>query len=78
MRAVIVGAGSLAVMIARLLLRRNQEVVIVQRDKARIEAISSELDCGFLWGDGSKPAMLSEADPKSTDFLFCLTGEHEK
>lgn len=77
MRAVFVGASSLAVMTARFLLRRRHEVIIIERNKERIEALAGELDCGFLLGDGSKPALLREADPARTDVLFCLTGNDQ-
>ncbi|NIR59617.1 MAG: TrkA family potassium uptake protein [Gammaproteobacteria bacterium] len=77
MRAVFVGGGSLAVMTARLLLERGHEVVIIERDKERITALSEDLDCGFLHGDGSKPAILEEADPGRTDLLFCLSGNDQ-
>jgi len=58
---------------AQFLLRRGHEVVIIERDKDRIQALSEEIDCGFLHGDGSRPAMLREADPAHTDVLFALT-----
>jgi len=77
MRAVFVGASALVVMTARFLLRRRHEVVIIEQDKARIDTLASELDCGFLYGDGSKPAILREADPAHTDVLFCLTGDDQ-
>ncbi len=77
MRAVFVGAGTLSVTTARRLIKRGYEVVVIDRDKARIEALSAELDCGFLHGDGSTPALLREADPKLTDVLFCLTGNDQ-
>lgn len=77
MRAVFVGAGSLSVMTVRLVLERGHEAVVIERDKQRIEALADELDCGFLHGDGSKPAVLREADPSATDFLFCLTGDDQ-
>ena len=77
MRVDIVGAGALSVTTARRLLKRGHEVVVIDRDKARIEALSAELDCGFLHGDGSTPALLREADPKLTDVLFCLTGNDQ-
>ncbi len=73
MRAVFVGAGSLSVTTTRYLLKRGHEVVIIERDKEVIEALSPELDCGFLHGDGGRPVVLREADPEHTDFLFCLT-----
>jgi trk system potassium uptake protein TrkA len=77
MRAVFIGATSLAVITAKLLLKRQHEVVIIEQDKARIDALSEEMDCGFLQGDGSKPAILHEADPAETDVLFCLTGNDQ-
>ena len=77
MRAVIVGASSLSVMIARLLLARGHEVVIIERDKERITALAETLDCGVINGDGSKPAILKEADPSHTELLFCLTGDNQ-
>jgi trk system potassium uptake protein TrkA len=77
MRVIFVGASRLAVMTARLLLERGQQVVIIERDKALIDELSDELDCGFLHGDGSKPAILRELGPKETDLLFCLTGNDQ-
>lgn len=77
MRAVFVGAGSLSVMTVRLLLERGHEAVLIEKNKQRIDALSDELDCGFLHGDGSKPAVLREADPSATAILFCLTGDDQ-
>ncbi len=77
MRAVFVGASSLAIMTVKLLLKRGHEVVIIERDKAHIDALAETLDCGILNGDGSKPAMLKEADPTHTDILFCLTNDDQ-
>ena len=77
MRAVFIGASSLAIHTARLLLARGHEVVFIERDKERIDLLTEELDCGFLHGDGSKPAILREADPKQTHYLYCLTGNDQ-
>lgn len=77
MRIAFIGSSRLAVETARNLLKRGNEVVIIEKEKARIEELSAELDCGFLNGDGSKPAVLREADPGHTDILFCLTGSDE-
>lgn len=77
MRAVMIGAGSLTLMTARLLLKHGHEVVIIDADKARLDSLATELDCGFLCGDGSKPAILREADPEHTALLFCLTGNDQ-
>lgn len=77
MRAVFIGTSTITLMAVRILLRRGHEVVIIERDKERIEALGEELDCGFIHGDGGKPAILREADPDSTAFLFCLTGNDQ-
>jgi len=77
MRAVFIGASALSVMTARFLLARGHEVVIIEKEKEVIDALSAELDCGFLHADGAKPAVLREADPEHTDVLFCLTGSDQ-
>ena len=77
MKFVFIGAGSLAVATMRLLIERNHEVVLMERDKARIDALVDELDCGFIHGDGSHPAVLREAMPEETDALFCLSGRDQ-
>ena len=77
MRAVLIGAGSLTQMTTRLLLKHGHEVVIIDKDKSKLDSLATELDCGFLCGDGSKPAILREADPEHTERLFCLTGNDQ-
>jgi trk system potassium uptake protein TrkA len=77
MRAVFIGAGVLAITTARYLLKRGHEVVVIERDRELIQELSLELDCGFIHGDGSKPAILREADPEHTDTLFCLTNSDQ-
>lgn len=76
MRAVFVGASPATLAAVRVLLERNHEVVIVEQDREVIESMD-ELDCGVLHGDGSRPAILKEADPENTDFLFCLTSNDQ-
>lgn len=77
MRVVLVGASAVAVATAKILLKRGNDVVIIERDLAKIESLSGSLDCGFLHGDGSKPAILREAGPKETDALLCLTNHDQ-
>lgn len=77
MRAVIIGSSTLSLMTARILLKRGHEVVIIEKNKEQIESLSDSLDCGILNGDGSKPAILKETDPATTDVLFCLTGNDQ-
>jgi trk system potassium uptake protein TrkA len=73
MRIAFVGASKITIMTARYILEHKHEVIIVENDKNLIDQLSSELDCGFLHGDGSTPELLRELAPEQTDFLFCLT-----
>lgn len=77
MRAVFVGATNFTLMTVRQLLKRRHEVIIIEKDEEVIRNLSEELDCGFLHGDGAKPAILREANPEDTDVLFCLTGQDQ-
>lgn len=74
MRVVIVGGGSLGARSARLLTRRGHEVVVIESDAETARLLSESVDCGVLHGDGTRPAVLGEADPAHADALLTLTG----
>lgn len=77
MRVVFIGAGELTMLTTQQLLKHGHDVVIIEQDKACIDDMSNEIAAGFIHGDGSKPAILREADAKATDFLFTLTGNDQ-
>jgi len=77
MRAVFIGASPATIATAKVLLSRGHEVVIIEQDKEKAESLTESLDCGILHGDGSRPAILKEADPKGSDFLYCLTNNDQ-
>ena len=77
MRFVFIGSGSLAVLTGRMLTKRGHDVILIERDRAVIDALQEELDVGFLHGDGTRPAILREADPEATDLLFCVTHDDQ-
>jgi trk system potassium uptake protein TrkA len=77
MRVVFVGASDLAIATVRRLLKAGHEVVVIDKNKQKIEELSEELDCGFLHGDGSRPSKLEEVGPDNTDFLFCLSNDDQ-
>lgn len=77
MRIVFVGGSSLAVAAARILSERGHEVVIIDGDREKLDALGEGLDIGLLHGDGTRPELLREADPSDTDVLFCLTANDQ-
>jgi trk system potassium uptake protein TrkA len=76
-RILFIGAGALAARTARVVQRRGHEVVMVERAKAVLDSLASQLDCGFIHGDGTKPSVLKEADAASADVLLALTGDDQ-
>lgn len=73
MRVVVVGASREALVMIRLLLDRGWDVILVEEDQERIDALKEEFDCAFLHGDGTRPTILKEADPREEDILLTLT-----
>ena len=77
MRAVFIGSSPFSVMTAHILMKRGHEVVMVERSKERIDALAEDLPCGYLHGDGTRPALLKEAAPAQTDILYCMTNNDQ-
>lgn len=77
MKIVFIGASSLAVATAERLLDLGHEVIIIESDENVIEGLMRHIDCVFIHGNGSKPAILKETDPESIDLVFCLTKSDE-
>jgi trk system potassium uptake protein TrkA len=75
MRIAIVGASELGVHTACRLLEYDHEVIIVEKDRDRIETLSEDIACSFVHGDGSRPSILKELGPSQTDILLCLTDQ---
>lgn len=73
MRIAFVGAGEITLRTAELLIKRGHEVIIIEKDAKMIDDLSETMDCSFLNGDGSNPAILKEVSPEQTDVLFCLS-----
>lgn len=72
MRTAFIGTSSLTLSTAETLLEAGHEVIIIERDRDRIETLADQLDAGFIHGDGTAPDVLSDAEPENTDVLFCL------
>ncbi|WP_230534528.1 potassium channel family protein [Microvirga roseola] len=73
MRIVIVGASHLAVRTAAMLIEENHAVIIIDRNRDKLNDVAGHLDCGLIHGDGSRPEILKEASPEASDCLLCLT-----
>jgi trk system potassium uptake protein TrkA len=77
MRIVIVGATSLSVAVTRKLISSGHDLVIVDRDRRRLEQIGEQMDCGLIEGDGTLPSTLRNAAGDGADVLLSLTDHDE-
>ncbi|MEM8824451.1 MAG: TrkA family potassium uptake protein [Pseudomonadota bacterium] len=73
MRIVIVGGSKFGVATATRLIETGHEVVMIDKDRAKLERLSEELDCGMIAGDGTSPAVLRDVWSDESDVLIALT-----
>ncbi|MFB6092488.1 MAG: TrkA family potassium uptake protein [Haloquadratum sp.] len=72
-RTVIVGGGRVGQRTARVLDDRGHDVVVIERDPDRAEAISDEYIATVIQGDATKPSILTQVDLDRTDVAAALT-----
>jgi trk system potassium uptake protein TrkA len=73
MRAIILGASRFGASIADRLIEANHEVVLIDKDRDRLEKLSERLDCGMIEGDGTMPPVLREAFRDEDDVFIAVT-----
>lgn len=75
----IVGGGSIALYLTKLLLKRNFNVTVLENNKERaIEFSESVPDCDVINADGSDPEILDEVRVENYDAVVALTGIDEE
>jgi trk system potassium uptake protein TrkA len=77
MRIVIVGATALGEAAVRKLIEGGHDVVVVDGDRDRLEALAESHDCGVIHGDGTLPSVLREAGGEALDALLALSDSDE-
>jgi trk system potassium uptake protein len=77
MRVIIVGAGEVGYQIAKFLSLESLDVVVVDKDRNKINRISEELDIAVIEGEGGSQASLREAEADKADILLAVTDQDE-
>lgn len=77
MYIILVGGGKVGYHLAKALLAEGHEVLIIEKDRSRIDFICSELGSICLAGDGCEAAILAEAGSTRADMLIAVTGDDE-
>lgn len=77
MYIIIVGAGNVGYHLAKAVLAKGHEVLLVEKDARILERIKDELGGIGLVGDGCEAAILDEAGAARADLLVAVTDHDE-
>jgi trk system potassium uptake protein TrkA len=76
-KIVIIGAGAVGFQLARIITRREHDLILVEKDQEQVDKVSDQLDCRFVIGNGVSPAVLSEIGMKDCDLFASVTDRDE-
>jgi trk system potassium uptake protein len=77
MYMILVGGGKVGYHLAKALLAEGHEVLIIEKDRNRIDFICNELGSICLLGDGCEASIQAEAGTSRADMLVAVTGDDE-
>ena len=77
MYIIIVGAGKVGYHLGRLLMAAGHEVMVIEKDRAKVDTLSLEFHDSIMQGDGSTVEVLREAGANRADAIVATTGNDE-
>ena len=77
MRIIIGGAGHVGRSIVDYLSQASNDIIVVDTDKKKLDAISKEFDVQTLQGSISHPGVMEKIDAKNADILIAVTDNDE-
>jgi trk system potassium uptake protein TrkA len=77
MNTLIVGGGKLVYFLSRTFASKGYQVTIVNRDKTECVWLARHLKATVVYGDGSDPRILEEAQAAGTDAVLAVTPNDE-
>lgn len=76
-RIAIAGAGNVGRYVARDLLSKGHEIVMIEQDRAKFSALKGEIGTSWVLGDACELHTLDEAVLSSCDVMVAATGDDE-
>lgn len=74
LRIVIVGGTHVGYHTAERLHNRGHDIVIIEKDRERVEWLNDQYVATIIHGDGSRPSIMREAQLDRSDVIASLTG----
>jgi trk system potassium uptake protein TrkA len=77
MYIIIIGAGKVGYHLGRLLMADGHEVMLIEKDRAKVTLLAFEFHDAIMEGDGSTVEVLKEAGANRADVVVATTGNDE-
>ncbi len=77
MEAIIIGAGKVGFSLAEMLSSEEHDVIVVDVDPERVDAVNEKLDVQVVIGNGASPKFLKSVNIGSADLVVALTNSDE-
>ncbi len=77
MYVIVVGGGKVGYYLTKTLLNEGHEVLLIERDHAKVEVYSGRFGSVILEGDGAEAAVLAAGGAARADVVIAVTGEDE-
>lgn len=75
MNILIVGLGEVGSHLAKVLSQEGHAVTVVDPDMDKLRRVTEDLDVQWVQGDGSRPAVLDQADADAADLLLAVSND---
>ena len=77
MYVIVIGGGRVGYQLARHLLDRGEEVLLIEKDGRRAEWLESQLGSIVMTGDGDEMAFLETTGIERADVVMAVSGDDE-
>lgn len=77
MLVVIAGGGKIGRTLARILMSRDNEVIIIEQDRRRYQRLTQEFEEAVMFGDATEIFNLERAGIERADVVAAVTGDDE-
>jgi trk system potassium uptake protein TrkA len=74
---IIIGGGRVGYYLSKALLNEGHEILVIEKDAAKVEHIEEELGSICMQGDGCEAATLEEAGTERAGLFIAVTNEDE-
>lgn len=77
MYIIVVGGGKVGYYLTKQLLTDGHEVVVIEKNRLKIEMLTNDLGAVTIYGDGSDSRPMEEAGMARADMVVAVTGDDE-